>query len=158
MTQSPFVTRSGLMSSPSSLDTERTIVLDTFANRRDAEHTRERLAEEDIKALVSADDAGGLHLDLQHAHGVVLRVLEKDAEAARHVLARTDPADAPDDDLSVSDALSEAGRDIDSHEDEMEATLTFSARFIRRAGSLALVMSVGALLVILIGLAVRFLG
>lgn len=55
-----------------------TIVAD-FANRRYAEMAKERLKEAAIDALVISDDAGGVHLDLQHVHGVKLGVLRHEA-------------------------------------------------------------------------------
>lgn len=41
-----------------------------------------RLREAEIQSVVSADDAGGVHLDLQHVHGVQLSVLRGEVSDA----------------------------------------------------------------------------
>lgn len=43
---------------------------------------KNRLAETDVQAMITADDAGGVHLDLQHVHGVRLAVLQSRASDA----------------------------------------------------------------------------
>lgn len=65
-----------------SLSAEKTVVVARFANRRDAEMAKNRLAETDVQALITADDAGGVHIDLQHVHGVRLAVLQSRASDA----------------------------------------------------------------------------
>lgn len=69
-------------SGPNPLAQEPTTVVARFANRRDAEMAGNRLKEADIQSVVSADDAGGVHLDLQHVHGVQLSVLRGEVQDA----------------------------------------------------------------------------
>ena len=71
------------------LDAEHTSLIATFPTRRHAEQAKERLDDHGIRAMVTADDAGGVHLDLQHVHGVHLRVLENDVHAACTILDDT---------------------------------------------------------------------
>lgn len=66
---------------------DNTTVVAVYPTRRDAEMAKDRLDDEGIRALVTADDAGGMHPQLQPAHGVKLRVLEHQAEAAHAALA-----------------------------------------------------------------------
>lgn len=73
-------------SGPNPLAQEPTTVVARFANRRDAEMAGNRLKEADIPSVVSADDAGGVHLDLQHVHGVQLSVLRGEVQDAIAVL------------------------------------------------------------------------
>lgn len=79
-----------MLSSPTvPLDTAHTSLIATFPTRRHAEQAKDRLDRHGIRAMVTADDAGGVHLDLQHVHGVCLRVLENDAHAACQILGDT---------------------------------------------------------------------
>jgi len=68
-------------------DTERTVVLATYPARRDAERAQQYLEDAGISAFVTADDAGGMHPQLQRPHGVKLRVLEGAAAEAEERLA-----------------------------------------------------------------------
>lgn len=58
-----------------------------YATRRDAEMAHDRLDDAGIRAFITADDAGGMHPQLQPAHGVKLRVMQRQAAAARTALA-----------------------------------------------------------------------
>ncbi len=71
------------------LDEKRTAVIATYPSRRSAEQAKSRLEQENIRAMITADDAGGAHLDLQAAHGVDLRVLEDQAAKALRTLKDT---------------------------------------------------------------------
>lgn len=73
----------------------KTTIVAMYGTRRDAEMARDQLDDEGIRALITADDAGGMHPQLQPARGVKLRVLEHQAEAAHTVLA--DAGLLPDD-------------------------------------------------------------
>ena len=75
---------------PNARNTEETTVLATYSARRTAEMARDYLADADIRAFVSADDAGGMHPQMQRPHGVKLVVLRGAAEQAR---SRLDDAD-----------------------------------------------------------------
>ncbi len=68
------------------LASDKTIVVTTFPSRMDAEVAREYLADMDIEAYVSADDAGGMHPQLQQVHGVKLVVMDSQAENAYALL------------------------------------------------------------------------
>ena len=72
---------------PSSRDTEETAVIATYTTRRDAEMARDCLEEAEIQAFVRADDAGGMHPQLQQPHGVQLVGMSGTAQRARTVLA-----------------------------------------------------------------------
>lgn len=69
------------------LASDKTIVVSTFPSRMDAEVAREYLADMDIEAFVSADDAGGMHPQLQQLHGVKLVVMDAQAENAYALLS-----------------------------------------------------------------------
>jgi len=68
------------------LSTETTAILAVYSTRRDAEMAQDRLDEEGVQAFITADDAGGMHPQLQQPHGVKLVVLERAAQYARDVL------------------------------------------------------------------------
>lgn len=68
------------------LSTEKTAILAVYSTRRDAEMAQDRLDEEGVQAFITADDAGGMHPQLQQPHGVKLVVLERAAQYAREVL------------------------------------------------------------------------
>jgi hypothetical protein len=87
---------------------DKTTIVAMYGTRRDAEMARDQLDDEGIRALITADDAGGMHPQLQPARGVKLRVLEHQAEAAHAALA--DAGLLPDDagaDGSEGEAASE---------------------------------------------------
>jgi len=67
-------------------DSERTTLLATYPSRRDAEVARNRLETHDISSFVTADDAGGMHVEMQLTNGVKLLVLEGDAREAHEIL------------------------------------------------------------------------
>lgn len=68
------------------LSTEETTVVEVYSSRRDAEIALEYLNDEEMDAFISADDAGGLHPQLQQTHGVKLLMLAGDAEKGREKL------------------------------------------------------------------------
>lgn len=89
------------------LDAEETVVVATYSTRRDAEMAKDRLAEAEIQSFITADDAGGMHPQMQAPHGVKLLVLQRAAERAHEVLADAallpeslDPVAPPDADES----------------------------------------------------------
>lgn len=102
------------------LSTEKTAILAVYSTRRDAEMAQDRLDEEGVQAFITADDAGGMHPQLQQPHGVKLVVLDRAVQYARDVLddacllprhrepsAETDDEqdpehEAPDEDLTFS--------------------------------------------------------
>jgi hypothetical protein len=68
------------------LSSEKTAILAVYSTRRDAEMAQDRLDEAGIQAFITADDAGGMHPQLQQPHGVKLVVLERAAQHAQGVL------------------------------------------------------------------------
>ena len=72
------------------LDFQETAVIATYSSRRDAEIAREYLEDEGISAFFSADDAGGMHPELQRSQGVDLLVLDAAAERAVALLEEAD--------------------------------------------------------------------
>jgi 2-phospho-L-lactate transferase/gluconeogenesis factor (CofD/UPF0052 family) len=68
---------------PQNLSAEETPILATYSNRQDAEVAKARLADREIDAFIVADD---VHPPFQLTEGVELRVLEVEADRARHVL------------------------------------------------------------------------
>ena len=77
------------------------VVVDTFPNRSSADVARGALAAEGIDAKIMSDDAGGLHPDLALNRGVNLLVADRDAEAARSVLASGRGASGTTDDAAL---------------------------------------------------------
>jgi hypothetical protein len=71
-------------------DTEKTVVVATYASRRNAEIARDYLIAADIQSFVSADDAGGMHPQLQRPHGVKVMTLGSAAEQAYAELESAD--------------------------------------------------------------------
>ena len=68
------------------LASEPTTVAATYSTRRDAEVAQSRLRDEGIESFISADDAGGMHPQLQQTQGVKLVVLQHAAAEAHAVL------------------------------------------------------------------------
>lgn len=62
------------------------VCVQTYFNRESAEIARSVLEANDIRALVLADDCGGVRPHLQLTEGVKLLVNRLDAEKARSVL------------------------------------------------------------------------
>lgn len=63
------------------------VCIKTYSNRAEAELVRGFLKKNDIKAMISADDAGGMHPALLWSRGgVKLIVREKDKKTALHIL------------------------------------------------------------------------
>lgn len=107
--------------------TEETTIVATYTTRRDAEMAQERLDEAGIQAFISADDAGGMHPQLQRPHGVKLVVLGREAEFAHSTLedAGLLPAgregSSADEEMSADDALTP-----EEPEEASSENLTFS--------------------------------
>jgi hypothetical protein len=72
------------------MSSQETTVIATFSSRRDAEIAHEFLSEEGISAFVSADDAGGMHPELQRSQGVHLLVMDGAADRALALLEEAD--------------------------------------------------------------------
>ena len=63
------------------------VCVGNYPNRPEAELAKAILEEHGIRAMIHADDAGGMHLELQFTGGGVrLFVTEENAEAARAAL------------------------------------------------------------------------
>jgi len=73
-------------------DAEKSTILATYASRRDAEVARDYLADHDLRTFVSADDAGGMHPQMQRPNGVKLIGMSSAAEEARMLLQEADLA------------------------------------------------------------------
>jgi len=80
--------------------TDRTTVFAIYSTRRDAEVAKEYLREADIEAFVQADDAGGMHPQMQRPHGVKLVGMSGAAQDAYEALDAADllpqPVEQPD--------------------------------------------------------------
>jgi len=70
--------------------TEETTVFAIYSTRRDAEVAKEYLQEADIEAFVQADDAGGMHPQMQRPHGVKLVGMSGAAQDAYEALDAAD--------------------------------------------------------------------
>lgn len=93
---------------PNGSDSEETTVVATYSARRNAEVARDYLADADIRAFVSSDDAGGMHPQLQRPHGVKLVGMRDTARRARVLLDEASLLPAADDlDAPAPDAGSE---------------------------------------------------
>ena len=89
---------------------EETTVFAIYSTRRDAEMAREYLQEADIEAFVQADDAGGMHPQMQRPHGVKLVGL---SGAAQDAYAALDAADLLPQPAEQQDAPAAAGDPAD---------------------------------------------
>lgn len=87
-------------------NTEETTVFATYSARRTAEMARDYLADADIRAFVSSDDAGGMHPQMQRPHGVKLVGMRGTAQRARSLL--DDAALLPEGDDGRDEPTSEA--------------------------------------------------
>jgi hypothetical protein len=65
---------------------DETTVFAIYSTRRDAEVAKEYLQESDIEAFVQADDAGGMHPQMQRPHGVKLVGMQSAAQDAYEAL------------------------------------------------------------------------
>ena len=97
-------------------DTEQTVVVATYSSRRNAEIARDYLIAADIQSFVSADDAGGMHPQLQRPHGVKVMTLDRASERA---YAELEGADLLPE--SAEAAPPELEEEVSDHD-----TLTFS--------------------------------
>jgi hypothetical protein len=67
----------------------KTVCIQTFATRQEAEFARSLLESQGIKAMVSADDGGGMRPELGFTSGgVKLSVLEENATRAQELLQK----------------------------------------------------------------------
>ena len=110
---------------------EETTVFAIYSTRRDAEVAREYLQNENIEAFVRADDAGGMHPQMQRPHGVKLVGMSSAAQDAYEALNAADLL--PETVEERSDAERSAPREAGDDEE----VLTFSMR--GTAGTLGLV-------------------
>lgn len=65
---------------------EETTVFAIYSTRRDAEVARKYLQDENIETFVRADDAGGMHPQMQRPHGVKLVGMRSAAQDAYEAL------------------------------------------------------------------------
>jgi hypothetical protein len=65
---------------------DETTVFAIYSTRRDAEMAKEYLREADIETFVRADDAGGMHPQMQRPHGVKLVGMQSAAQDAYEAL------------------------------------------------------------------------
>jgi len=81
---------------------DETTTLATYTTRRDAEMARDYLDDAGLRTFVRADDAGGMHPQLQRPHGVQLVGMSGTASRAR---SRLDEAGLlPDDEDAAASA------------------------------------------------------
>lgn len=73
-----------------SQSSEETAVLAIYSTRRDAEVAKEYLDDAGIETFVRADDAGGMHPQLQRPHGVKLIGMSSAVQDAHEVLKEAD--------------------------------------------------------------------
>lgn len=85
-----------------------TTVIASFWNRRDAEIAQDHLEKKGISAFVNADDAGGMHPELQLSQGVHLVVLGEEAQHAHEVLEQAGLLPQAEEDMEEGD-LDEKG-------------------------------------------------
>lgn len=69
---------------------EETTVFAIYTTRRDAKVAEEYLKEMNIEAFVQADDAGGMHPQMQRPHGVKLVGMSSAAQDAYQALSEAD--------------------------------------------------------------------
>lgn len=93
---------------------EETTVFAIYSTRHDAEVAREYLQDENIETFVQADDAGGMHPQMQRPHGVKLVGMSSAAQDAYEALNAADllpqtveerpnpPEERPDDEASLT--------------------------------------------------------
>lgn len=96
------------MSSDPSAD--ETTVFAIYSTRRDAEMAKEYLREADIETFVRADDAGGMHPQMQRPHGVKLVGMQSAAQDAYEALDEANLLPQP---VEQRDDQEEAGETAD---------------------------------------------
>ena len=96
---------------------ERTTVFAIYSTRRDAELAREYLQDTGIETFVQADDAGGMHPQMQRPHGVKLVGMQSAAQDAYTALNDAD---------LLPETVEEASESQEERTDESEEGLTFS--------------------------------
>lgn len=97
---------------PQDLSAEETTILTTYSNRQDAEVAQARLADRAIDAFIVADD---VHPPFQLTEGVELRVLEGEADRARHVLEE-------ETNVSIEDGISTEMASESAQQEQSELT------------------------------------
>lgn len=97
---------------------EETTVFAIYSTRRNAERAREYLQGENIETFVRADDAGGMHPQMQRPHGVKLVGMRSAAQDAYEALNAANLL--PE---AVEERPDPPGERLD---DETAASLTFS--------------------------------
>jgi hypothetical protein len=96
---------------------DETTVFAIYSTRRDAEVAKEYLRDANIETFVQADDAGGMHPQMQRPHGVKLVGMRSAAQDAYEALA---DADLLPETIEDRPDLSE------ERQDDEAASLTFS--------------------------------
>lgn len=131
---------------------ERTVVVAAYSSRRDAEMARDRLENENIGAFITADDAGGMHPELQRPHGVHLVVLGSEAQAAHEVLEDVGLLSSYDADPSdVKGRADEADVRLESPREEQTEDLTFSTERVTFIAIVVVVLIILGLLLLTLG-------
>jgi hypothetical protein len=89
---------------------DETTVFAIYSTRRDAEMAKEYLREADIETFVRADDAGGMHPQMQRPHGVKLVGMQSAAQDAYEALDEANLLPQP---VEQRDDQEEAGETAD---------------------------------------------
>ncbi len=90
---------------------EETTVFAIYSSRHDAEVAQDYLRDRDIDTFVRADDAGGMHPQMQRPHGVKLVGMSSAAQDAYEALNK---ADLLPQTVEERPELQEGGRDDDA--------------------------------------------
>lgn len=90
------------------LSSQQTTVIASYGARRDAEIARDYLDEAGIQAFIRADDAGGMHPELQWSQGVHLVALGSVARSAHEALQGADLLPHSQEDALEGDPVVEA--------------------------------------------------
>lgn len=121
------------------LSSEETTIFAIYSTRRNARMAQEYLQGENIETFIRADDAGGMHPQLQRPHGVKLVGMSRAAQDAYEALKEADLLPAP-----MEDADDERGREaspLDTTEETKSPTMSAGA-----AGGIAIVTVILAVL------------
>ena len=107
---------------------EESTVFAIYSTRRDAEVAKEYLRDANIEAFVQADDAGGMHPQMQRPHGVKLVGMSSAAQDAYEALNEAD---------LLPETVEERPEPQETRADDEAEAPTFSMR--GTAGTLGLV-------------------
>lgn len=118
---------------------DETTILATYTTRRDADMARDYLEEEGIRTFVRADDAGGMHPQLQRPHGVELVGMSGSAERAHGLL----------EDAGLLPREGERAETREARSEEDPGGPTFS--LARTAGALGLLVLLILLVLLMLG-------